>query len=76
MGAAIIAGVEAAPVLESGEHVIQSCAGGGRAWCHVVRRSPLEDFKDRAPFASAPDRQPGATRNLDMLSGYPPEIIR
>src|ERR1700730_13788702 len=45
----------------------------------VVRRSPdatLEDFKDRASFASARYRQPGATRSLDMLSGQPPEIIR
>ena len=45
----------------------------------VVRRSPdatLEDFKDRASFASVRYRQPGATRGLDILSGHPPEIIR
>src|ERR1700676_3135191 len=44
----------------------------------VVRRSPdatLEDFNDRASFASARYRQPGATGSLDMLSGHPPEII-
>jgi hypothetical protein len=33
MGAAIIAGVDAASVLESAEHVLDSWAGGGRAWC-------------------------------------------
>ena len=27
-------------------------------------------------FALAPDRQPGATRSLNMLPGHPPEIIR
>ena len=95
MGAAIIAGVDAAPVLESAEHVLDLVpaaveCGVVRVWWLPVsrghltgsttpRRSPdatLEDFKDRASFASARCRHPGATRSLDMLSGLPPEIIR
>jgi hypothetical protein len=98
MGAAIIAGVDAAPVLEPAEHVLDLVpaaveCGVVKVWClpvsrghptgsttpSVFRRSPdatLEDFKDRASFASARYRQPGATRSFDMLSGHPSEIIR
>jgi methylphosphotriester-DNA--protein-cysteine methyltransferase len=69
VGAAIIAGVDTTPVLESAEPVLDLVPA-------AVERDVVRDWCLPASFASARYRQPGATGSLDMLSGHLPEIIR